>query len=90
MTKSLHVLLPDDQYAELRRIAAIEGMTVAAWVRQVLATACRERPYETVEAKLLAVRDAASYGCPTADIGQMLDEIAAGRGGYVCSADDVR
>lgn len=83
MTKRLQVLLPDGQYEELRRIAEVEGVTVAAWVRRVLDEACRERPFETVDAKLAAVREAARYDYPTCDVDQMLREIAAGYGsGY--------
>ncbi len=78
MSKRLQVLLPEDQMEEIRRIATVEGVTVAAWVRRVLVDACRESPYETVEAKLAAVREAASYGFPTGDIDQMLSEIARG------------
>lgn len=80
MSKRLQVLLPEEQYEELRRLAAVEGVTVAAWVRRVLTEACREKPYQRVEEKLAAVREAAKYSFPTADIDQMLEEIEAGRG----------
>ncbi len=78
MSKRLQVLFPDDQMREIRRVAKVEGVTVAAWVRRVLVDACREHPYETVEAKLAAVREGAAYSFPTADIDQMLSEIAQG------------
>ncbi len=78
MSKRLQVLLPEEQYEELRRIASVEGVTVAAWVRGVLEQACREKPYSRVEEKLAAVREAVTHTYPTADIDGMLDEIAAG------------
>jgi hypothetical protein len=78
MSKRLQVLLPEAQFDEIRRLAGVEGVTVAAWVRRVLDEACRERPYETVEAKLSAVREGAALAYPTGDIDQMLAEIASG------------
>jgi hypothetical protein len=78
MSKRLQVLLPEAQFDEIRRIASVEGVTVAAWVRRVLEEACRERPYETVEAKLAAVREGAALSYPTCDIEQMLGEIERG------------
>ena len=78
MSKRLQVLMPEAQYEELRRLAAVEGVTVAAWVRRILAEACREKPYQRVEEKLAAVREAATYSFPTADVDRMLDEIASG------------
>jgi hypothetical protein len=78
MSKRLQVLLPEDQFEEIRRLAQVEGVTVAAWVRRVLRDACREKPYDTVQAKLAAVREAATYNFPTCDLDQMLSEIAAG------------
>lgn len=79
MSKRLQVLLPEKQYEELRRIASSEGVTVAAWVRRVLEEAAREKPYRRVEEKLAAVREAAAHEYPTADIDDMLREVAAGR-----------
>lgn len=84
MSKRLQVLLPEEQYEELRRLASVDGVTVAEWVRRVLAEACRERPYETVEKKLAVVREAAEYDFPTADPNDMLEQIAAGRAGDLC------
>lgn len=78
MSKRLQVLLPVDQYDEIRRLAEVEGVTVAAWVRRVLREACRERPYETVEAKLSAVREASAHRFPAPGIERMLEESTAG------------
>ncbi len=79
MTKRLQVLLPDDQYDGLQRVAAASGVTVAAFVRDVLADAVSCQPYEAVETKLACVREAATYSFPTGDVEQMLDEIDRGR-----------
>ena len=78
MSKRLQVLLEEEQFDEIRRLAKVEGVTVAAWVRRVLSEACSERPYETVRSKLAAVREAATYRFPTCDVDQMSAESTAG------------
>ncbi len=81
MTKRMQVLLDDREYQRLQRIAKRHHMTLAEWVRQALRAAAREEPEGDPGKKLAVVREAATHGYPTADIGQMLQEIEAGYAG---------
>ncbi|CAN5387588.1 antitoxin [soil metagenome] len=78
MSKRLQVVLEEEEYQEIQRIARRHRTTVSAWVRNSLRRARRAEP--TVEAgrKLEAIRAAARHEFPTADIGQMLTEIERG------------
>ena len=78
MAKLLQVLLDDEEYREIRDAARRQRMPVAEWVRQALRQARADRR-GTVDAKLRAIAKATRYEFPTADIDDMLDEIAAGR-----------
>ena len=78
MSKRLQVLLPDPEMAEIRRLARRERLTVGEWVRRVLRDARAGQPVREPELKLKAVRRAAEYSFPTADIEQMLAEIERG------------
>lgn len=64
---------------EYRRLAARDGLTLSAWVRQKLRKAARDEPSGSVDRKLAAIRAAARHDFPTADIDQMLREIESGR-----------
>ncbi len=72
------MLLDDEEYREIRDAARRQRMPVAEWVRQALRRA-RAHRRGTVEAKLRAIANATRHDFPTADIEDMLDEIAAGR-----------
>ena len=63
---------------ELRRIARQEHVTVGEWVRRALRAARSCQPLTAPEAKLKAIRKAAEYSFPTADIQDMLAEIEQG------------
>lgn len=63
---------------EIRRLARRERLTVGEWVRRVLREARARQPVREPELKLKAVRRAAEYSFPTADIEQMLAEIEHG------------
>jgi hypothetical protein len=76
----MQVLLEDDEFAEIRRVAKRHRMTVAEWVRQALRRARRDEPTTDPRKKLSAVREATRGAYPTADIGRMLTEI---EGGYL-------
>jgi hypothetical protein len=76
----MQVLLEDDEFAEIRRVAKLHRMSVAEWVRQALRRARRDEPTMEPRRKLSAVREAARGDYPTADIGRMLAEI---EGGYL-------
>ena len=79
MTKRLQVLLDDDELAEYQRLARKRRMTTAEWVRGALRSAQEAEAGPDVGQKLAAVRRAASFSFPTADIRTMLDEIDEGR-----------
>jgi hypothetical protein len=78
MSHRLQVLLDESEFAEIRRIARRHHMTVAEWVRQALRMARRDEPVIEPRRKLAAVREAARYAYPTADIDVMLAEIERG------------
>ena len=78
MTKRLQVLLDDGELREIQRLARAQRLTVAEWVRQALRSARRRQPSGDVQKKLGAIRAAARHDFPTADIEQMLAEIARG------------
>lgn len=80
MTKRMQVLLDDAEYRRIQRIAKRHRMTLAEWVRQTLRAAARQEPEGDPGKKLAVVREAATHAYPTADIGQMLEEIEAGYG----------
>lgn len=79
MTQRLQVLLDEDEFAEIRRIAKRHRLTVAEWVRQALRLARADEPYAAPTRKLAVVREATQGGYPTADIDQMLSEIERGQ-----------
>ena len=76
----MQVLLEEDEFVEIRRVARRHRMTVAEWVRQALRRARRDEPVADPRRKLAAVREAARGAYPTADVGRMLTEI---EGGYL-------
>jgi hypothetical protein len=78
MSKRLQVLLPDPEMSDIRRLAKREHLTVGEWVRRALREARASRPSADPETKLKAIRRAAQYSFPTADIDRMLQEIERG------------
>ena len=78
MSKRLQVLLQDAEMDEIRRTARREHLTVGEWVRRALRLAQSSKAGGDPERKLKAIRKAATYSYPTADIEQMLDEIERG------------
>lgn len=79
MTQRLQVLLEEDEFEEIRRIAKRHRMTVAEWVRQALRVARADEPYAEPKRKLAVLRESARGDYPTADIDQMLAEIERGQ-----------
>lgn len=75
MTKRLQIVLDDDELAEFQRVAMRRRMTTAEWVLQSLRAAREAEARAVVGQKLAAVRRAAAYGFPTAEIATMLNEI---------------
>jgi len=76
--RRLQVVLAEDEYLEIERIARAQRMTVSAWVRRSLRRAGRSEPEASADRKLEAVRAAARHEFPTADIDRMLAEIERG------------
>jgi hypothetical protein len=64
--------------SEIERFARQEQLTVGEWVRRTLREARAQKPRTDADAKLKAVRQAAEFAFPTADIDQMLKEIERG------------
>jgi hypothetical protein len=63
---------------EIRRMAKCEQVAVGEWVRRALRAARSRQPLSEPQIKLKAIRKAAEYAFPTADIRQMLAEIELG------------
>jgi len=78
MSKRLQVVLDDEEYEEIQRVARRHRMTLSEWVRQSLRESRRDEPSVGAERKLAVVREAAAHAYPTADIEVMLEEIEAG------------
>lgn len=78
MTKRLQVLFDDDELREFQRLARQNRMTTAEWVRRSLRAARDAEAGADVSQKLAAVRAAAAFAFPTADIEMMLGEIERG------------
>jgi hypothetical protein len=85
MSKRLQVVVDDTELHEYEETAKVLGLTLSAWVRQNLRKASRDVSRGDVEAKLAAIRRAASYSFPAPDIEQMNKEIERG---YLAPFDD--
>ena len=75
MSKKLQILLEESELREIQRLARRERMTVVEWALQALRRACRSELRGSNRKKLQAVRAAAKHAFPTADIGEMLEQI---------------
>ncbi|WP_373058925.1 antitoxin [Gemmatimonas sp.] len=78
MTQRLQVLLDDEEFAEIRRVAEHQRLTVAEWVRQALRTARQHSPAGDPRRKLSVVREAAQGAYPVGELPSMLEEIESG------------
>ena len=78
MSKRLQVILKDQEYREIQRVARSRRMSIAEWVRQALDLARRGEPTGSMGNKLQAVRRAVQCEYPVGDIDRMLAEIEAG------------
>jgi hypothetical protein len=63
---------------EIRRVARQRRLSVGEWVRQALRAARHQEPVVEAHRKLAAIREAAQYSFPTADIPEMLAEVERG------------
>jgi len=80
MSKRLQVVLKDPEYREIQNAARSRNMSIAEWVRQALSQVRRSEPSGSAGKKIEAIRAAARFEFPTADIDQMLAEIERGYG----------
>jgi hypothetical protein len=78
MSKRLQVVLSDEEYRAMERVARSRQMTVSSWVREALRAAQRMVPGVRPDRKIAAVREAARLSYPTGDPAQMLAEIERG------------
>jgi Ribbon-helix-helix protein, copG family len=78
MSKRLQVLLPDSEMEEIQRMARRERVTVGEWTRRALRMVRAHQPLNDPQVKIKAIRKAADYSFPTADIQYMLAEIERG------------
>lgn len=78
MSKRLQVVLSDEEYRAMERLAKSRRMTVSSWVREALQAARSLVPGPRPDQKIAAVREAARFSYPTADPAQMLAEIERG------------
>ena len=78
MSHRLQVLLNEEEMEELRRSAKRRQVTVAEWVRQAIRAQRAQEPVKDAATKIRAIREAAKYSAPTADIEQMNAEIERG------------
>jgi len=78
MTKRLQVLFDDDELRDIQRLARRHRLTTAEWVRRSLRSAREAESGSDIGQKLTAIRIAAAFEFPTADIDTMLDEIERG------------
>lgn len=79
MSRNVQVLFEETELLEIQEIAARQQLTIAEWIRTAVRIV-RPRKPRSVRRKLAAVRSAARYSFPTADIDQMLAEIEHGYG----------
>ena len=80
MSRRLQVVLKDPEYREIQNAARSRNMSIAEWVRQALSQVRRSEPSGSAGKKIEAIRAAARFEFPTADIDQMLAEIERGYG----------
>jgi hypothetical protein len=79
MSKRLQVVVGEEDLGRYERSARAAGQTLSEWARQAMNTAERQTSSGDVEAKLAAIRKAATYSFPAPDIDTMLAEIELGR-----------
>lgn len=79
MSKRLQVVLEDEEYEEIQRVAGRHGIRVSAWVCDTLRHAMYSEQTVETGRKLEIIRAAARHEFPTADIEQMLAQIDRGR-----------
>jgi hypothetical protein len=75
MSKRLQVVVAEADLERYERSARASEQTLSEWARQAMNAAERQRSSGNVEAKLAAIREAATYRFPVPDIDTLLAEI---------------
>lgn len=74
------MVVDDNSAASYQRTARAAGLTLSQWARQAMAAAQRQSSDGDLDAKLSAIRKAASHSFPEVDVDAMLAEIEAPHG----------
>jgi hypothetical protein len=74
----MQVLIEEQEFRRMQRIAREQGLTLAEWVRQSLREASRREPLGDPGRKLAHLRSALRHEFPAPDIEQMIEEIGRG------------
>ena len=80
MSKRLQVMMADDEYRALARVASRRRTSVAEVVRDSLRRTVAEGAEPDPERRIAAILTFARFAGPTGDIEQVLQEIERGRG----------
>jgi hypothetical protein len=78
MSKHLQVVVDEQELADIEAAARRHAMSLSDWVRQALGIARPHEPGVPAAKKLAVIRAAVQHDFPTAEIDQMLAEIASG------------
>lgn len=78
MSKHLQVVVDEQELADIEAAARRHAMSLSDWVRQALGIARPHEPGVAAAKKLAVIRAAVQHDFPTAEIDQMLAEIASG------------
>lgn len=79
MSKRLQILMPEDEYRAVARVARRRGKPIAQIVRESLRRTLSEAPDLDPERRIAAVLRYARFSGPTGDIRRLLREIELGR-----------
>lgn len=74
MSRSIQLLFPDDEMAEIEQLARREQVTVEEWIQRAIREAFHRRSGKSKQSKLEAVRRAAHYSFPSGGIHQIEKE----------------
>jgi hypothetical protein len=80
MSKRLQVVMPEDEYEAVQRVARRRGKRLSELVRESLRRTTAEEVDEDPERRIAAVLRFARYSGPTGEIDDILAGIERGRG----------
>ena len=78
MSRRLQVLMSEQEYLRVKRLARKNRKSVGAYVRELLHQASLETGEATAAEKLKSIEKSAHYEFPVANVETMLQEIEAG------------